>query len=138
MPPHYRQVAIFVLFDDPFAVGIGGMQMDRPRQRLGLLVATWRRVLEELVDRIGSHIGLYIDVLPSSHLGVPSVDRCLLHLVPGDKGNVLLMGPGPNRSGLVCRGEDVGHRDDPGPVVGKQLVIVGGAGDLRNLVGVIN
>jgi len=56
--------------------------------------------------------------------------------VPGDEGDVLLMGPGPNRSGLVCRGEDVRHPDDPGPVVGQELFVVGRSGDLGNLIGV--
>ena len=61
------------------------------------------------------------------------MDRRLLNLMAGDKGDVLLMRPGPDRSGLVGPGENVGHPDNAGAVVGQQFVVVGGSVDLGDL-----
>ncbi|HEX9969126.1 MAG TPA: hypothetical protein VGB03_03230, partial [Acidimicrobiales bacterium] len=120
--------------DEPLALGIGAVEVDGAGQRLVGPYRPGKRDGEELVDAVGSHLGVHGLGRPCRRLlHVPPVHGRLLHLVPADEpdGAIrLLQRPSPDRH-VVGRGiEDPEQAVGLGAAPRHQLAVVVGTGGL--------
>src|SRR6266511_4256916 len=109
--------------DEPFALGVGGVEVHRAVERGGALGLVGREELEELVDAVDGEGGVDLAGRAAGKLGVDAVDDGLLRHAPPHEAGVLLGRPGPDRGRRVGGGQDAGQPFQAGAVPGEQLAV---------------
>src|SRR6266545_5009685 len=109
--------------DEPFAFGVGGVEVDRAVERGGVLGPVGRPELEELVDAVHGEGGVDRADLAAGQLGVDAVHDGLLRHAPPHPSGVVLWRPGPDGGRRVGGLQDAGQPLEAVAVPGDQLVV---------------